>query len=86
MFETLGLTGREEAAASALARARTAVAGGVDPRPACAPTVRPGSDPSPPSTGLADAADDHLAGVERVIGRIRAGEVYQLNLCTRLTG
>ena len=36
-------------------------------------------------TDLADAADDHLAGVERVIGRIRAGEVYQLNLCTRLT-
>ena len=32
-----------------------------------------------------DAAD-HLAGVDRVIGRIRAGDVYQLNLCTRLTG
>ncbi len=84
VFESLGLTGREEAAASALTRARTAVAGGVDPgRPAR--DGAPGIGPLSPMTDLADAADDHLAGVERVIGRIRAGEVYQLNLCTRLT-
>ena len=46
----------------------------------------PAIGPLSPVAGLPAAADDHLAGVERVIGRIRAGEVYQLNLCTRLTG
>lgn len=82
VFESLGLTGREPAAAAALARARAAVGGGPG-RPAAV-----GAGIGPLST-LADegsAADDHLAGVERVIGRIRSGEVYQLNLCTRLGG
>ena len=84
-FESLGLTGREDAAAAALARARAALQ-------QASQCLR--SAPSGPAIGhLAPvggspvaAADEHLAGVERVIGRIRAGEVYQLNLCTRLTG
>ena len=28
--------------------------------------------------------DDHLAAVEEAIGRIRAGDLYQVNICTRL--
>ena len=87
VFESLGLVGREDAMAAALARARTAVS--------CAGASGAWGDgvakgaaigPLSPVAGLPAAEDDHLAGVERVIGRIRAGEVYQLNLCTRLTG
>jgi para-aminobenzoate synthetase/4-amino-4-deoxychorismate lyase len=31
-------------------------------------------------------ADDHLAAVERAVELIRAGELYQVNVCTRLVG
>ena len=90
VFESLGLTGREDATAAALVRARAALeraaleqAGqGLRPvpsEPAIGPLAPVGGSP-------VAAADEQLAGVERVIGRIRAGEVYQLNLCTRLTG
>lgn len=81
MFESLGLVGREEAADSALGRARKALASsgaGSGAAPA-------GIGPLSPVLGVERAAADHLAGVERVVGRIRAGEVYQLNLCTRLS-
>jgi para-aminobenzoate synthetase/4-amino-4-deoxychorismate lyase len=101
VFESLGLMGREEATAAALVRARaalTAVAGGGDPEEAthghgsqvdrAGPlTGQPAAALGPLSTvaGLRTVAGAHVAGVERVIGRIRAGELYQLNLCTRLT-
>ena len=85
VFESLGLTGREHAAAAQLRQARAAV---TARRWVPSPPV--GTGPFSPIDGLErpvpdqQAALDHLAGVERVIGRIRAGEVYQLNLCTRL--
>ena len=82
VFESLGLEGREEAGAAALNRARGAVAS-TGRRSGL---VRSALGPLSPVAGIAAAADRHLAGVERVVGRIRAGEVYQLNLCTRLTG
>lgn len=81
VFESLGLVGREEAADSALGRARNALASsgaGSGAAPA-------GIGPLSPVLGVERAATDYLAGVERVVGRIRAGEVYQLNLCTRLS-
>lgn len=85
VFETLGLAGREAATAAAERRARAALAA-VDPRTAAfAGGRRPAIGTLSPVAGLPAAADDHLAGVERAVGRIRAGEVYQLNLCTRLT-
>ena len=90
VFESLGLTGREDAMAAALARARSALSeaagAGVRRVAGDGEAGTPAIGPLSPVAGLPAAADDHLAGVERVIGRIRAGEVYQLNLCTRLTG
>ena len=90
VFESLGLVGREDVTAAALARARAALspAGGVEGCGAhlAGDPSAPAIGPLSPVAGMSTAADDHLAGVERVIGRIRAGEVYQLNLCTRLTG
>jgi len=85
VFESLGLHGRDDASAAALARARAALseaAGTADIVAHGAPAIGPLS----PVAALPAATADHLAGVERVIGRIRAGEVYQLNLCTRLVG
>lgn len=106
VFESLGLSGREQAAAGHLKLARSAVSAEnvsnetehtktIHPRTGRAETWRPRSAPgigplSPiRKPGLSSehelsVQDDHLAGVERVIGRIRVGEVYQLNLCTRL--
>ena len=90
VFESLGLPGREQVAAAHLEQARAAV---------CAKTWLPGAgagigplspinkheqEPRDQHTRDQQVALHHLAGVERVIGRIRAGEVYQLNLCTRL--
>jgi para-aminobenzoate synthetase/4-amino-4-deoxychorismate lyase len=80
VFESLGLIGREQASATSLAAARAAVRVSRS-----ASEDLPGIGPLTPVADLVRAADDHLAAVERVIGRIRAGEVYQLNLCTRLT-
>ncbi len=87
-FESLGLVGREDAMAAAVARARSALSAGgpVDRAASARRGAGPAIGPLSPVAGIPAAADDHLAGVERVIGRIRAGEVYQLNLCTRLTG
>ena len=87
VFESLGLTGREDAMAAALARARAALSccGRWQRAVRRSPGV-PAIGPLSPAVGIPAAEDEHLAGVERVIGRIRAGEVYQLNLCTRLTG
>ena len=89
VFESLGLAGREDAMAAALARAQTALSECCRCGrcvPGAGEAGAPAIGPLSPVAGLPAAADDHLAGVERVIGRIRAGEVYQLNLCTRLTG
>lgn len=90
VFESLGLAGRQQAAAAALSRARAALVSaeraGRPPRPApTAPQPPAGIGPLSPVSDPTQVADQHVAGVERVIGRIRAGEVYQLNLCTRLT-
>ncbi|HEU5486509.1 MAG TPA: bifunctional anthranilate synthase component I family protein/class IV aminotransferase [Microlunatus sp.] len=84
VFESLGLGGREEATAAALSRAQAALGpqGAAVPTAADAGATRSGIGPLGP-VDAGEAADAHLAGVERVIGRIRAGEVYQLNLCTR---
>ncbi len=86
VFESLGLGGREQTTAAAAAGARAALAAGRRATAGAPDTAAPALGPLSPVGGLATAADGHLAGVERVVGRIRAGEVYQLNLCTRLTG
>ena len=90
VFESLGLRGREEVTAAALARARAALTGAEDAqrdrRDGSGDSGAPAVGALSPAAGPRTAADDHLAGVERVIGRIRAGEVYQLNLCTRMVG
>ena len=83
VFESLGLPGREQAVAAHLDRARAAVRAAVRAEP-WSPRAGAGIGPLSPIGDVDHAAEDHLAGVERVIGRIRAGEVYQLNLCTRL--
>ena len=90
VFESLGLSGREQAADLHLDLARAAVStGSVAPQGtegrkgtrSWVPRVGAGIGPLSPIDD--HESDRHLAGVERVIGRIRAGEVYQLNLCTR---
>ena len=78
VFESLGIAGREDAAAGQLERARAAL-----DTPGRTPGPGAGIGPLSPIAGRR-AELDHLGGVERVIGRIRTGEVYQLNLCTRL--
>lgn len=85
VFESLGIAGREDVAAAHLERARTALGASsraLGPGAGIGPLSPIGSDQ--PQGADRRAAADHLAGVERVIGRIRTGEVYQLNLCTRL--
>ncbi len=76
-FETLGLAGREAAVDAALRLGRAVVADGP-PAPAARGTtgVFRGPDGS--------ARERHLAATERAVGMIHRGEVYQLNLCTRL--
>ncbi len=75
-FEALHSAGRAAALAERRAAWQTALAatGAVD-RPG--PSWRAGPFAAAP-------ADDHLAAVERAVELIRAGELYQVNVCTRL--
>ncbi|OYO01897.1 bifunctional chorismate-binding protein/class IV aminotransferase [Enemella evansiae] len=76
-FEALGLPGREQAYAAALADWRQRLA---------APGAAPAWSCGEFATRIAPqkARNEHLAGVEETIRRIAAGDFYQLNLCTRL--
>ena len=84
-FETLGLSGREDAVAEALDgwRAELAAAEADD------------DDPAELALDFGDVAtleapeatrDRYLAAVEDAIGRIHRGDFYQVNLCTRAQG
>ncbi|HKH56159.1 MAG TPA: chorismate-binding protein [Propionibacteriaceae bacterium] len=78
-FETLGLAGREGDVSAELQAWRGLMHSTVAKT---APTVSAArfTTPSPPaSTRLS-----YLASIDAAIGRIHAGEFYQLNLCTRL--
>lgn len=68
------LAARLEAWRAALAAARSV---GDDPSAGARPTWRVGPFSVPP-------AADHLAAVERAVALIRAGDLYQVNVCTRL--
>jgi para-aminobenzoate synthetase/4-amino-4-deoxychorismate lyase len=57
-----------------VARCRQVVAGARDDIPSPAVGAFSGAD-----------RDEHLAAVERAIAEIRAGEIYQANICTRLS-
>ncbi|GAA1850173.1 chorismate-binding protein [Microlunatus capsulatus] len=83
-FETLGLAGREEADAAELAhwRAELAAAAGEPDEPVGTPGLDVVRTPADPDA----ARDQHLAAVEDAVGRIRRGDFYQVNLCTRAVG
>ncbi|MDT4942393.1 MAG: para-aminobenzoate synthetase / 4-amino-4-deoxychorismate lyase [Pseudonocardiales bacterium] len=72
-FESLWRPERGAALAERLAAWQQLL--GADARPAA--TWSAGEFDGPPT-------DDHLAAVERAIELIRAGELYQVNVCTRL--
>ena len=78
-FESLGLPGREAAAAAALDHWRRLLA---------VPSAPPsGPAPDPVFTTREDAGPAqtaYLGTVESVVGRIHRGDFYQLNLCVRL--
>ncbi|HET9872156.1 MAG TPA: chorismate-binding protein [Propionibacteriaceae bacterium] len=78
-FESLGLRGREQAMDEALRDWRALLAGG---QPAGT-----GWQVGPLQTlrDADDTRDRYLAEVEDAIGRIRRGDFYQVNLCTRLS-
>jgi para-aminobenzoate synthetase/4-amino-4-deoxychorismate lyase len=78
-FETLGLAGREGDVSAELQAWRGLMHSTVAKIPPPASAAR-FTTPSPPaSTRLS-----YLASIDAAIGRIHAGEFYQLNLCTRL--
>ncbi|CAA9385484.1 MAG: Para-aminobenzoate synthase, aminase component [uncultured Propionibacteriaceae bacterium] len=79
-FESLGLDGREQAMASALADWRTRV-GTPDPSAAAEWQVGRFSTVA----DVVQTRDSYLASVEDAVGRIHRGDFYQVNLCTRLT-
>lgn len=58
--------------------------------PALAGVIERLSPPAPGEVALsgitATSRDDHLAAVEQAISQIRAGQLYQVNVCARLTG
>jgi para-aminobenzoate synthetase/4-amino-4-deoxychorismate lyase len=58
--------------------------------PELAPVIERLPRPEPGELALtgitATARDQHLAAVEHAIGQIRAGQLYQVNVCARLTG
>ncbi|GAA1430813.1 hypothetical protein GCM10009616_16380 [Microlunatus lacustris] len=83
-FETLGLPGQEHADAAELRGWRAELA---------AAATATGPEPDEPGLGLvstveppAATRDRHLAAVEEAVGRIRRGDFYQVNLCTRARG
>jgi para-aminobenzoate synthetase/4-amino-4-deoxychorismate lyase len=80
-FESLGLRGREAADATALTDWRRTLAAAAEPdRTGVPPTA------FTMAGDVASARASYLAAVEEVIGRIRRGDFYQMNLCIRLHG
>jgi para-aminobenzoate synthetase / 4-amino-4-deoxychorismate lyase len=77
-FEALVTAGRREALAARLRRLRALIA-------APPPPVRAATAPSPLRLTSAAAAD-HLAAIQACRERIKAGEIFQANLCVRLEG
>lgn len=75
-LESLGLPGREDAVAERAARLRARLS---SPAPAAAWQVSPMAVLPPGGSG-------HEEAVDAVIERIRAGEIFQANLCLRLAG
>jgi para-aminobenzoate synthetase/4-amino-4-deoxychorismate lyase len=73
-FEALWRPARAAALAARLAAWRAVLAGAPD---ADSPTWQAGEFAGPQPAG-------HLAAVERAVELIRAGELYQVNVCTRL--
>ena len=77
-FEALGLPGRQDADAAALAHWRRALdRAGLPPVARSRPEFGLRGDPEAAQVG-------YLGAVEDVIGRIHRGDFYQLNLCLRL--
>ena len=78
-FETLGLAGREDEVSTELDAWRRLLRSAVaNPMPPVS-TARFTTVDAPEGTRLR-----YLASIDTAIGRIHAGEFYQLNLCTRL--
>ncbi len=83
-FETLGLAGQESADAAAVAawRADLAAAEAAGDRSGRGVDLGLVTTLEPPEA----TRDRHLAAVEDAVGRIRRGDFYQVNLCTRARG
>lgn len=78
-FETLGLAGREDHVSTELNAWRRLLRDAVGNALPPVSVARFTTVDEPASTRLR-----YLASIDSVIGRIHAGEFYQLNLCTRL--
>ncbi len=78
-FETLGLAGRDDHVSTELNAWRRLLRGAVGNALPPVSAARFTTVDAPASTRLR-----YLASIDSVIGRIHAGEFYQLNLCTRL--
>jgi para-aminobenzoate synthetase/4-amino-4-deoxychorismate lyase len=78
-FETLGLAGREDHVSTELNAWRRLLRDAVGNALPPVSVARFTTVDAPASTRLR-----YLASIDSVIGRIHAGEFYQLNLCTRL--
>ena len=80
-FESLGLHGRELADEAALAGWKRLLATAVPPA-----ATGPGTEAFQLAGDLPSRRAAYLGTVEDVIGRIRRGDFYQMNLCVRLHG
>jgi para-aminobenzoate synthetase/4-amino-4-deoxychorismate lyase len=78
-FETLGLAGRKDDMNAELLDWRSLLRSAVGKAPPPVSAARFTTIAAPASTRLR-----YLASIDAAIGRIRAGDFYQLNLCTRL--
>jgi para-aminobenzoate synthetase / 4-amino-4-deoxychorismate lyase len=78
-FESLGQAGREATMAAELQNWRELLEVAARPRRTTATAAEFGTQLPPHA-----AKQHYLGAVDRTIGMIDAGEVYQLNLCTRL--
>jgi para-aminobenzoate synthetase/4-amino-4-deoxychorismate lyase len=78
-FESLGLRGRESADAAALTDWRRALSTATEPAGTNLFTTA-----FLLAANVASAQARYLGAVEEVIGRIRRGDFYQMNLCVRL--
>ncbi len=83
-FETLGLAGQESADAAELGAWRADLAAAETTEDDGGPAVDLGLVTTLEPPGV--TRDRHLAAVEDAVGRIRRGDFYQVNLCTRARG